>query len=154
MNKIATIAWREFIETVRTRTFVFTSIFMPMLMLGLIFGSEWIADVAAKQKDPPRNVAVMDEAGGAAAVFEESVATWNEGNPSQQFVMKPVAVGASDEENQAKEDEAKRQVLEGDLYGFVRIPAAALDPDAQFAFLPKPFTLPQLAAKVKEELMR
>ncbi len=29
-----------------------------------------------------------------------------------------------------------------------------LDPDAQFAFLPKPFTLPQLAAKVKEELAR
>ncbi|MEZ5853676.1 MAG: ATP-binding protein [Hyphomicrobiaceae bacterium] len=30
----------------------------------------------------------------------------------------------------------------------------ALAPDAQFAFLPKPFTLPQLAAKVKEELAR
>ena len=29
-----------------------------------------------------------------------------------------------------------------------------LDPEAQFAFLPKPFTLPQLAAKVKEELAR
>ncbi len=29
-----------------------------------------------------------------------------------------------------------------------------LDPNAQFAFLPKPFTLPQLAAKVKEELAR
>ena len=29
-----------------------------------------------------------------------------------------------------------------------------LDPQAQFAFLPKPFTLPQLAAKVKEELAR
>ena len=29
-----------------------------------------------------------------------------------------------------------------------------LDPNAQFAFLPKPFTLPQLAAKVKEELGR
>ena len=28
----------------------------------------------------------------------------------------------------------------------------SLDPNAQFAFLPKPFTLPQLAAKVKEEL--
>jgi two-component system cell cycle sensor histidine kinase/response regulator CckA len=28
----------------------------------------------------------------------------------------------------------------------------SLDPEAQFAFLPKPFTLPQLAAKVKEEL--
>ncbi|MFV0296083.1 MAG: ATP-binding protein, partial [Hyphomicrobiaceae bacterium] len=30
----------------------------------------------------------------------------------------------------------------------------SLDPDAHFAFLPKPFTLPQLAAKVKEELAR
>jgi two-component system cell cycle sensor histidine kinase/response regulator CckA len=30
----------------------------------------------------------------------------------------------------------------------------SLDPDQQFAFLPKPFTLPQLAAKVKEELAR
>ncbi|MBS0243054.1 MAG: response regulator, partial [Proteobacteria bacterium] len=29
-----------------------------------------------------------------------------------------------------------------------------LDPDAHFAFLPKPFSLPQLAAKVKEELAR
>jgi two-component system cell cycle sensor histidine kinase/response regulator CckA len=29
-----------------------------------------------------------------------------------------------------------------------------LDPDAQFAFLPKPFTLPQLAEKVKEEMAR
>ena len=28
----------------------------------------------------------------------------------------------------------------------------SLDPDAQFAFLQKPFTLPQLAAKVKEEM--
>jgi two-component system cell cycle sensor histidine kinase/response regulator CckA len=30
----------------------------------------------------------------------------------------------------------------------------SLDPGQQFAFLPKPFTLPQLAAKVKEELAR
>jgi two-component system cell cycle sensor histidine kinase/response regulator CckA len=30
----------------------------------------------------------------------------------------------------------------------------SLDADEQFAFLPKPFTLPQLAAKVKEELAR
>ncbi len=30
----------------------------------------------------------------------------------------------------------------------------SLDPAEQFAFLPKPFTLPQLAAKVKEELAR
>lgn len=30
----------------------------------------------------------------------------------------------------------------------------SLDPDEQFAFLAKPFTLPQLAAKVKEELAR
>ena len=30
----------------------------------------------------------------------------------------------------------------------------SLDPDTAFAFLPKPFTLPQLAAKVKEELGR
>ncbi len=30
----------------------------------------------------------------------------------------------------------------------------SLAPDAQYAFLPKPFTLPQLAAKVKEELAR
>ena len=30
----------------------------------------------------------------------------------------------------------------------------SLDPNEQFAFLPKPFTLPQLAAKVKEELAR
>jgi two-component system cell cycle sensor histidine kinase/response regulator CckA len=29
-----------------------------------------------------------------------------------------------------------------------------LGPNEQFAFLPKPFTLPQLAAKVKEELAR
>jgi two-component system cell cycle sensor histidine kinase/response regulator CckA len=30
----------------------------------------------------------------------------------------------------------------------------ALDPDAKFAFLQKPFSLAQLAAKVKEELAR
>ena len=31
---------------------------------------------------------------------------------------------------------------------------ASIDENEQFAFLPKPFSLPQLAAKVKEELRR
>lgn len=131
MSKMLTIAWREFIETVRTRTFIFTSIFMPMLMLGLIFGSEWIADVAGRQEDPPREIALLDETGQAAAAFGERIAAWNTENPGQQFALKPVESDGQDADRQAREDEAKQQVLDGSLYAFISIPAQVTDPASE-----------------------
>ncbi|HMU72226.1 MAG TPA: ABC transporter permease, partial [Ferruginibacter sp.] len=59
MNKIILIIKREFLTRVRKRTFIIGTILFPLLYLGLIFGTGYIAD---KSKED-LSVAVIDKSG-------------------------------------------------------------------------------------------
>ena len=57
MNKILTIAWREYQAMVATRAFVIALLLMPLLMLG----SAWLPVVLRGLETPEvRRIAVVD----------------------------------------------------------------------------------------------
>jgi ABC-2 type transport system permease protein len=59
MNKIWLIIRREFLTRVRKRTFIIGTILFPLLYLGLIFGTGYIADKTREDID----VALIDKSG-------------------------------------------------------------------------------------------
>ncbi len=59
MNKILLIIRREFLTRVRKRTFIIGTILFPLLYLGLIFGTGYIADKTRENL----NIAMIDKSG-------------------------------------------------------------------------------------------
>jgi len=45
MDKVVTVAVREFLEMIRTKAFIISVIIMPALLMAFIFGAQWIAQV-------------------------------------------------------------------------------------------------------------
>lgn len=60
MNKILLIIQREYLTRVRKRTFIISTILFPVLYIGLIFGTSYIA---AKTGSSSLHVAVIDSSG-------------------------------------------------------------------------------------------
>jgi ABC-2 type transport system permease protein len=59
MNKVFLIIQREFLTRVRKRTFIIGTILFPLLYLGLIFGTGYIADKTREDL----NIALVDQSG-------------------------------------------------------------------------------------------
>lgn len=119
MQKTMLVAWREFLETVRTKAFVLGAIAMPILMIGLIFATDKIMKVGKKEKQPLRKIAVVDETGGSILeILKVAGAQYSEGNPNRpiEFVVAEDAEAITD------------IVRDGTVYASLRIPADAIDP--------------------------
>jgi ABC-2 type transport system permease protein len=59
MNKTFLVIWREYITRVRKRTFIISTILFPLLYLGLIFGTGYIAEKSSRKL----HVALIDSSG-------------------------------------------------------------------------------------------
>jgi len=71
MNKILLIIRREFLTRVRKRTFIIGTILFPLLYLGLIFGTGYIADKTKENL----NIAMIDRSGLFSETMISSVNT-------------------------------------------------------------------------------
>jgi len=74
MNKILLIIQREFLTRVRKRTFIISTIMFPLLYLGLIFGTGYIADKTREDL----KIALVDHSG----LFSEKLVQLVNGNDS------------------------------------------------------------------------
>ena len=74
MNKIILIIRREFLTRVRKRTFIIGTILFPVLYIGLIFGTTYIADKTRENL----NIAMIDRSG----LFNEDLIKSVNGNDS------------------------------------------------------------------------
>ena len=74
MNKILLIIQREFLTRVRKRTFIIGTILFPVLYIGLIFGTTYIADKTRENL----NIAMIDRSG----LFNEDLIKSVNGNDS------------------------------------------------------------------------
>lgn len=119
MNKIVTVAAREFVETVKTRTFLFSSLAMPLLILGMVFGTEKISELADEEQMPMQTIAVADETGKLLDALQSHVAQHNEQNPKRPMAIERIT---PDEVN----DALLAQIGAGERYAYVRIPSGAL----------------------------
>ena len=74
MNKILLIIRREFLTRVRKKTFIIGTILFPVLYIGLIFGTGYIADKTRENL----NIAMIDRSG----IFNEDLIRSVNGNDS------------------------------------------------------------------------
>ena len=125
MRRILTVAGREFLATVRTKAFLLSVVLMPGLILGAIYGGEWIEKAAREEQQPLRRVAVVDYAGGVYPNLLWQVAAHNAERPNQVFELEATTVGTADAA--AVTAELTARVRSGELYGFIIIPTDALE---------------------------
>lgn len=121
MNKILTVATREFVETVRTRAFFLSVVLMPLMIMLGIFGTSWVGNISKSEKLPTRTLAVYDGHGDVWSRFEQAVEAWNTENPNRRFSVErlPDAGDAV--------DDARQRILAGALYAYIVIPRDAVD---------------------------
>ena len=124
MDKIITVAVREFIETVKTKMFFVTSVFLPLLMLGLIFGSQGIAKMAEKEAQPTRIFAVQDRTGAVLDALARQFDKYNEANPHRKFELERV------QDADITPQQLAERVNQDQLYAYLIIPADVLMPGA------------------------
>jgi ABC-2 type transport system permease protein len=124
MGKVATIAIREFLETIRTKMFIISVVLMPLLILGFVFGAQWIAHFTERQTIPLRRIALADETGLLGVELHARVAAYNERNPQHPLELNDVRTPADLEALAA-------DVRQGKLYAYLRIPAGVIEGEAK-----------------------
>ncbi len=122
MSKVFTVAFREFIEVVKTKTFLFSSVFMPLLIVGLMYATQWVSELAEDEAQPVRRIAVIDESGQVMPVLQERLIPYAEENPTRPLEFIPAETGEAESLSQ--------QIRDGQLYAYIRILAGVLDGSA------------------------
>jgi ABC-2 type transport system permease protein len=136
MNKIFIVAQSEFSTLVRSKAFIISVIFMPVLMGGsvlLVRATKDTVDV----KD--RAFAYIDHSGTIGPALEEVARMTNaatdspDGRTGPRFL--PQAVNAAGRNLDDVRLELSKKVKDKELFAFVEIPADIVDPDTKSQIL-------------------
>lgn len=119
MGRVLTVALREFLETVKTKTFVFTTVLMPLLMVGMIFGAEALAKASSEEEVRTRPVGIIDQSRAVLPFLQREMDAHNQRHPNQLFVLR----------TDVPEDPAaqRRAVEANEYYAVLLIPSDALE---------------------------
>lgn len=124
MSRIVTVAVREFVETVKTRAFLISVVFMPMLLLTIVLGSQRLSSVFEDSRQPPRRIAVVDDHGAVYAELDALVQEYNRAN-SQRLILLSRATFSFP--SAAAVEAVRRQ----ELYAVLHVPEGAVSGDAE-----------------------
>lgn len=121
MNKTIIVAIREFLEVVKTRAFFISVVIVPLVVVALIFGGQSVGKILEGQEQPPRHLALIDETGLLREPLTAQVEAYNTANPNQRFVLAQTG---------KTREELDQEVISGALYGYLHVPADAIQSDA------------------------
>jgi len=115
MRKILKIAQREYIETVKTKAFIFGILMLP-IMIGLIifFVRRMSPEKAGPQ--PPIKIAVNDLSGELAAEIEDSFENHNQGNPNRQIQIQQLEIR---QDSNAVDEQGRNKLRQGEVDFYV-----------------------------------
>jgi ABC-2 type transport system permease protein len=117
-GKLFAVARREYLERVRTKTFVISTILGPLLMAAMMV----VPAIMATRGGKPLHVAVVDEGGALQAAAEQALRdARSEDKP--RFLVAPSDGGSP----QVRIAALKRQVLARQLDGYVVLPLGAVE---------------------------
>ncbi len=114
MNKVLTVISREYLERVRSRSFVIGTVLGPLLMSMFIVVPML---TAGRGLDDPRTIAVIDRSGLPAAALGDALRE----NGRKNVTLAPVTVGPNGEA--AAVEELKRRITDGSVSSGVLVPA-------------------------------
>lgn len=119
MSKILTIALREFLEIVRTKIFLISSVLIPVGIVGLVLGVEPLMKQLSQEQVELRTIAVIDETEKLYPHLAEHVEQFNEWVPNQPM--------AFEDQSQATAEELQEAVINGKYYAYLELPLGILD---------------------------
>jgi ABC-2 type transport system permease protein len=116
MQKILKVARREYIETIKTKTFIFGVLMTPVIIGGIIFFTFLISRDKGGPR-PPMKVAVTDLSEELSAQIKTSFDKYNGSNPGRQILLQEL----QPQENSAADTEGKSQLRQGRIDVYVAI---------------------------------
>ena len=119
MNKIWTIAFREFTEIVQTRIFLISSVLIPIGIVGLVLGIEPLMKWMSEEESEQRTVAIIDHTGKLYEhlVAQTSAADEQEANPKVTY----------EDHSDATTDDMQAAVQRGEYYAYLELPTGIVD---------------------------
>jgi ABC-2 type transport system permease protein len=108
MRKILKIAQREYIDTVKTRTFLISLLFTPVITVGIIFFTSRISRTEGAR--PPVKVTVTDLSTQLAGEIEAALNKHNQSNPKRQILLESLA---AEDDADSVEKQGKAQLRSG-----------------------------------------
>jgi len=111
MQKILKIAQREYIETVKTKTFIIGLLMVPLIIIGIIFFAGYISQDNTGPR-PPIRVAVTDLSNELSAKIKNTFDEYNSENPKRQIFLQELESQKSPETivEQGKNKLRRRQI--------------------------------------------
>ena len=134
MRKIFEIARREYMDTVKTRTFVLSLLFTPVLIVGIGFFTSRISQVEGGR--PPVKVLVTDLTAQLAGEIEAATNKHNESNPKRQIIFESlpavslVEPPVQDDAN-AVEEHGRGRLRSGEAEAYIVIDANIISGDGR-----------------------
>jgi ABC-2 type transport system permease protein len=117
MRKIFEIARREYIDTVKTRTFVLSLLFTPVFTVGIIYFSSRISRVEGAR--PAVRVVVTDLSAQLAGEIETAFNKHNQSNPKRQILFE--SLPAEENDVNSVEEQGKTRLRSGRADAYVVI---------------------------------
>ena len=118
MDRVLKIAKREYVESVKSKTFIISVLFAPVFLGGVIFFTGKMSGLG-KEKLPPLRVAFTDLSEKLSEQITASFAEHNSKETSRQFEIQPAKADANDINNVA--DAWKDSLRAGSLDVYVVI---------------------------------
>ncbi len=120
MKRVLIVATREFLEVVKTRTFLVSTLLLPGLILGATFGATKLAEWSESQPQPEKHIAVIDQTRQIYPLLAAQVEQFNQAHPARKIVVRQAGPDEAVESLRAK-------VRQGELYAYIVLPPGVLD---------------------------
>ena len=121
MKRVYAVARREYLERVRSKAFLVSTILGPTLLAGFMLAPILLA----RQRGRPLRVAIVDASGALGSEVGQSLARRKVAG-QERFVVEPAPAAPVEQARAALQE----RVVQGDLDGYLFLPRDALDRSA------------------------
>lgn len=138
MKKILKVARREYIETVKTKTFLIGILLTPVLIAGIIFISTRVQKYSMQGPRPDKNIIIVNLAEEISDDIDKVFNQYNKMESQRKIVLKREK---ADFQNPGEQSEKlKESVRKGSFDGFLIIDKNVLEGDGRAYFYTKNMT--------------
>ncbi|MCD6307741.1 MAG: ABC transporter permease [Candidatus Latescibacteria bacterium] len=133
MKKLLNVAMREYIETIKTKTFLISILITPLIVGGIVFLSVRIQKQTFSAPRPTMRIAILNRSKPITEELETVFKKYNSRNPTRRIEMEQIV----QTDDVAVVRELKRRVVEGDIDGYLLLADTVLDGEGHVSFFSK-----------------
>ncbi len=145
MQKILKVAQREYIETVKTKTFIFMILMLPVMIVLIVYFTGKLKDSGSADR-PVMRVAVTDLSEGLSEQIKAAFERHNTANPNRKVLL---------EESDLSQEEEKDRLRRGELDVYAVLDKDVLEETGKmhvFTHEPKPSEIEAIKWAVENPL--